>query len=414
MPPEQLQRLALATAIGLLIGVQRGWQERDAQDGSRVAGIRTFTLIAMLGGICGLSSRGALPLLGLCLIGFALPYGWFEARQARLRGSVSATGFITGLLTFAIGAYAVLGDVTVAVAAGVAATVVLAERQAMHAFLRGITWIELRAGLILLVMTAVLLPVLPDRAVDPWGALNPYQIWLMTVLSGSVFYGGYIAMRLAGERKGLLFAGIMGGIATSTTVTWTFARMVRQDPAVRAPVMTAILAAWIVSLVRMTVLAGAIAPAVAMTLAPSMGAAALVLLAGAGLSYRAARQAQAATLEMHDPLELSLILRFTAILVIIMLLAKWLSSNTGSLGLFALGGVSGILDVDPITLSMADAARGGLNIRTAAGAILAAAATNAIAKAVLAASFGGQRLGLVMGGLTLAALASGMLTYLLL
>lgn len=413
MPIELLQRLALAAAIGLLIGIQRGWQARDAEDGSRVAGIRTFTLIAMLGGVCGLLSRDALPLLGLCLIGFALPFGWFEWRRARMRGSVSATGFIAGLLAFILGSYAVLGDMTAAAAAGVAATAILAERQAMHSFLRGITWIELRAGLILLVMTAVLLPVLPNRTIDPWDAINPYQIWLMTVLAGAVFYGGYIAMRLGGKSKGLLFAGIMGGITTSTTVTWTFAQMVRKDPAVRAPVMTAILAAWIVSLLRMTVLAGAVAPPVALALAPSLGAAALVLLTGALMSYRAAARAQPSALTLRDPLELSLILRFTAVLVVIMLLAKWLSSSTGSLGLIALGGASGILDVDPITLSMADATRTGLDLRTAAGAILAAAATNAIAKAVLAASFGGRRLGVVMGGLTLAALVAGMLAYFL-
>ena len=412
MPTELLQRLALATAIGLLIGVQRGWQARDAEDGTRVAGIRTFTLIAILGGICGLLSRDALPLFGFCLLGFALPFGWFEWRNARLTGSVSATGLISGMLSFVLGAYAVLGDMTVAAAAGVAATAILAERQVMHSFLRGITWIELRAGLILLVMTAVLLPVLPNRTVDPWDAINPYQIWLMTVLAGSVFYGGYVAMRLVGESNGLLFAGIIGGIATSTTVTWTFARMVRQNPDVRAPVITAVLAAWIVSLLRMTLLAGAIAPPVALAMAPPLGAAALVLLAGGLTSYRAAARANPSPLALREPLDLSLILRFTAVLVSIMLLAKWLSTSAGPSGLLALGAVSGILDVDPITLSMADAARTGLDLRTAAGAILAAAATNAIAKAVLAASFGGRRVGVMMGGLTLAALTAGTLTYL--
>src|SRR6185369_424117 len=137
---------------------------------------------------------------------------------------------------------------------------ILAEREIMHAFLRRLTWVELRAALLLLVMTVVLLPLLPDRNVDPWNALNPHQIWLMTVLVGAVSYAGYIAVRIAGERRGLLFAAMAGGIASSTTVTWTFARLVKRSPAALPEVMAAILAAWIVSLLRMTAIAVVIAP----------------------------------------------------------------------------------------------------------------------------------------------------------
>ena len=227
---ELLQRAGLAAAIGLLIGIERGWQEREARDGARVAGIRTFTLIGALGGICGLYAGPQVIGLGLCFLAFALPFGLFEWRRAEQAGSVSATDLVTGLLTFALGAFAAEGNMAVAAAVGVAAAAILAERQMMHEFLRRLKWMELRAGLLLLVMTVVLLPVLPDRTVDPWNALNPHQIWLMTVLVGAVSYGGYIAVRIAGERKGLLYAAIMGGVASSTTVTWMFARLARRNP----------------------------------------------------------------------------------------------------------------------------------------------------------------------------------------
>src|SRR3569833_2342941 len=124
-------------------------------------------------------------------------------------------------------------------------TAVLSERSILHGFLKGLRWEELRGALILLVMTAVLLPVLPNRTVDPWHALNPHEIWLMTVLVGVTCYGGYAAVRLGGPHKGLLFGGIAGGIATSTTVTWTFARLAGRNPALKADVLAAILAAWV-------------------------------------------------------------------------------------------------------------------------------------------------------------------------
>ena len=140
-----LQRVALAAAIGLLIGIERGWQARQMRNGMRVAGIRTFTLIATLGGLCGLLPGDAT--LGLALAGFALPFGLFEWRRAGLNNSRSATDFIAGLLTFILGAYAVRGSMAVAGAAGVLTAAVLAERKVLHSFLLRLKWTELRAAL---------------------------------------------------------------------------------------------------------------------------------------------------------------------------------------------------------------------------------------------------------------------------
>ena len=407
MDLELLQRAGLAAAIGLLIGIERGWQEREARDGARVAGIRTFTLIGFLGGIAGLLPGDIT--LGLALLAFALPFGYFEWQRASQSGSVSVTGFIAGLATFALGAYATRGNMAVAAAGGVVMAAVLAERQVMHSFVQRLTWVELRAALLLLVMTVVLLPVLPDRALDPWGALNPHQIWLMTVLVGAVSYAGYIAVHVAGERRGLLFAGIAGGVTTSTTVTWTFARLVRRNPAATWEVMTAILAAWVMSLWRVTALAATIAPPILSTLAPAMAAASAPLLVGAALAYRAAEKGESEGLKLSDPVELSLMLRFALLLAGIMVLAKLLSNGEGEL--FALAGVSGLLDVDPITLSMARESTTGLSQFIAVSTILIACASNALAKSVLAVIFGGWRLGLWLSGLAVLGAGAGALAF---
>src|ERR1019366_3200972 len=140
---EILQRAGLSVAIGLLIGVERGWQQRQEKDGGRVAGIRTYTLIGALGGLCGLLAHAsALSILGYCFLGFALPFGLFEWRHMQATGNFSATNLVAGLLTFILGAYAALGDMALAAAASVTAAAILAERQYMHAFVRHLKWTE--------------------------------------------------------------------------------------------------------------------------------------------------------------------------------------------------------------------------------------------------------------------------------
>jgi uncharacterized membrane protein (DUF4010 family) len=407
MLDPDLQRAGLAVFIGLLIGIERGWQERQARDGSRVAGIRTYTLIGTLGGICGFLTRFSPWAIGLCFLAFALPFGFLEWRKIRSSNNFSATNLIAGLLTFALGAYATAGNMTVAAAAAVVTAAVLAERRVLHGFLRQLRWVELRGALVLLVMTVVLLPVLPDRTIDPWGAINPHQIWLMTVMVGAICYAGYIAIRLAGPHKGLLFGGLMGGLATSTTVTWTFARMAQRNPGLKADVLAAVLGAWIVSLLRMTALAVVIAPILLQPLAAPVGAAAAVLLVAAAFAYRFAARSEPHALALDNPVELSLMLRFCLLLVAIMLLAKLATAHQG--GLLALGGLSGLLDVDPITLAMARLADSGSSVQLAAETILIAALANGVAKTVLAFGFGGWRLGLILGAAALmAALAGGL------
>jgi uncharacterized membrane protein (DUF4010 family) len=404
MTTETLGRAVLAAAIGLLIGLERGWQLRAEEDGKRVAGIRTFTLIGLAGGICGLLSRSLSPqVLAFCVAAFTISFALFELQHMRLTRTYSATDLMAGFVTFLLGAYAVLGSTAIAAACGVIAALVLAERNVLHAFVRRLTWPELRATLLLLVMTVVLLPVLPDRAIDPWGAVNPHQIWLMTVLIAAVNFGGYACMRLAGARRGLLFAGVAGGLVSSTTVTWTFARMARKNPPMLAEVMAAILGAWIVSLLRMGAIAIAIAPAAAPQLLPALAGPALLLLAPAGLAYIRAGRTPDGQLPLANPLELASVLKFGLLLSTIMVVAKLVGTSFGGAGLSALSAVSGLLDVDPITLSMAESMRAGMAIHMASGVILIAAFANGVAKSTLAYIFGGWKAGTI---LTLAMLAA--------
>lgn len=242
---DLFQRLALALAIGLLVGIERGWREREGPSGSRVAGIRTFALIGLLGGIWGaLYPVTGGPALGFGALGFAIGFTVFQWRESVAENNFSATALIAGLVTFALGVYAVLGNMAAAGAAGVVTFALLAEREALHEFLKKVTWQELRAALLLLAMSFVLLPILPNEPVDPWGAINPYVLWLMTILIAAISYGGYIATRLAGARRGLFYAGAVGGLISSTTVTLVYSQRARKDPALVSQTAPGIVASW--------------------------------------------------------------------------------------------------------------------------------------------------------------------------
>src|SRR5512135_1835287 len=311
-----LERLLLALAIGLLIGVERGWQDRAVKDGSRAAGVRTYALIGLLGGLSALLSAFAGNFfLGSALLAFAASLALFEWREAQVSKSASATGLIAGLLAFVLGAYAVLGDMVVAGASGIAATVILAERQVLHAFVANLKWTELRSALLLLVMSFVLLPLVPDRPVDPWGALNPRQLWLMVVVIAALSYVGYICVRLAGERAGLIYAAAAGGMVSSTTVTWTYARLSHSQPQSSMPLVAGVTTAWAVSLLRMSLIAIFLAPALAWPLLSILTLPILFLVGVDALMYRrSASTSEKSPLDLRDPFELGEVLKFGALL----------------------------------------------------------------------------------------------------
>ena len=393
-----LERLLLALAIGLLIGVERGWQERDVRDGGRAAGVRTYALIGLLGGICALLSPlvGNL-FLGAALLAFAASLALFEWREAAANNSASATGLIAGLITFVLGAYAVLGNMVVAGASGIAATVILAERATLHAFVANLKWVELRSALLLLVMSFVLLPLAPDRVIDPWGALNPRQLWLMIVIIAALSYVGYICVKLAGDRAGLLYAAAAGGLVSSTTVTWTYARLARQQPQSSMPLVAGVAVAWTVSLLRMSAIAIVLSPGLAWPLLSVLLVPVLFLLGLAALMFRrSAKVSEGTPLQLTDPFKLTEVLKFGALLATVTLAAKLAGTGTQQLGLIPLAAVSGFVDVDPITLSVSRLAGGTVSLAFAATVILVAAAANLLCKTALAIALGARAFALYL------------------
>lgn len=402
-------RLAIALSIGLIIGLERGWRTRTDDDHQRAAGLRTFALSGLLGGLAGMLGQqlGGV-VLGLAFLGYSAAFTAFHWLEARAEQNLSATSVVAGMATFMLGALAVVGDLTATIAGAVGMAVLLALREQLHRWVATLTWPEIRAGLTLLAMTFLLLPILPNRTIDAWGAINPYQIWLLTVLIAAVSFSGYVAVRIFGDRLGVIVAAIAGGLASSTATTVTLARLARSHPGSESLLAAGILAAGLVMLVRVAVVVMALNPALFQPLLWPLVCGGSVMLIGSGIALlMRGDAAEQANLNIKNPLELAPALKMAALITVIMLASRLLQQHFGNAGVFATAGISGLADVDAVVISMAQMAAGVLDPQVAVQAILLAVAANTLVKAVLAGSAGGTKLGLHIGLINTAATAAG-------
>ncbi|MGR9173375.1 MgtC/SapB family protein [Rhizobium sp. KDH_Rht_773_N] len=415
MTTEAFQRLSLALAIGILVGIERGWQEREAAAGERVAGIRTYGLSSFLGGLCGFIQPVTGPILPTAVfVFFCITILVFSSMQVARDKDFSATAAIAAITVFVLGFSAVVADMTTTAAAAVAITVLLAAREPLHGFLRRLTWLELRAALILLTMTVVILPILPDAPIDPWQAINPFELWMLTILVGAVSFAGYILIRIGGARAGILLTGASGGIVSSTALTLSFARQSVQVPALSSLLSAGAMLAGAVSLTRALLICGVVAPAVLRELAPLLAPAAAVFVIGGGLAGALRRPDNSPDFSPRNPLEVMVALRFALVLAVVTILTRATLVVFGTQSLPVLAFVTGLGDLDAITLSVAKLTSIQLPAEVAARAIAVAAFANLLAKAVLAAVTGSLayalRLAAATAGAALAAFAGFLLT----
>lgn len=407
MPFDELAlRLGLALAIGFIIGLERGWKVRGEEEGRRAVGLRTLSLVGLLGGVLGVLSLGGDRLLiasGLLVTGGTLAA--FIWRAGAAEKDLSATSLVASILTFVLGAYAVLGDPAVAAGASVATVLLLAHKKLLHGWLERLSWMELRSGLILGAMTFIALPLLPNRAIDPWDAVNPYEIWLMTILIAAISFAGYVAVKVAGPKRGLTLAAALGGLVSSTAVTLSLARLVRRNDSHLRLLAGGILASGCVMMLRVIVIAGLINRELAIAIAPILLAAtAITGVVGLFLvrSDPDTSPQGAKGFELQNPFDLPQVLRFGGLLAVIMFATVVVRREFGQPGLLGLSALSGLADVDALTLSVAKL---GEVSPLAIHAILITVAVNSIAKAIYAWIAGGSKLGLMLLAATGAAIA---------
>ena len=282
---ETLLNLGLALALGLLVGVERGWQEREAAEGSRLAGIRTFGLIGLLGGLWELLGRGSGEIvLGIAFLAFVVLMSAAHVAEARASHDYGVTTLIAALITFALGALSVRGEHAVAATAAVLTTIILSLKPILHRWLRRIEQQELTAALKLLLISVVILPILPDRGYGPWQALNPHELWWLVILIAVISFAAYCAVKIAGPERGILLAGFLGGLVSSTAVSLHLARLAAQGIQ-RNIIAAGVLVASATMFVRVLVLTAVLNPGLAKSLSLPTLAMAIWLFVAARPEY---------------------------------------------------------------------------------------------------------------------------------
>jgi len=402
---DTLLNLGLALALGLLVGIERGWQERDAAEGNRVAGIRTFGLVGLLGGLSQLLAGTAGDvLLGLVFLAFALLMAVAHAIEARVTKDYGVTTLVATLITFILGALSVRGQHSVAASGAVVTAVILSLKPLLHHWLERIEPKELAAALKLLLISVVILPVLPDEGFGPWQALNPYELWWLVVLIATLSFAAYCAIKIAGAGRGILLTGFLGGLVSSTAVTIHLSRLASKG--VEQKILAAgILVASATMFLRILFVTALLNPALSQSLSLPMAAMALCFFGAAAVNARKRGQIAPDAFKMHNPVELRQALQFALLLAVILLATKAVQAWLGEAGIFLLAIISGVGDVDAITISLSRWAANDAAIRSATIAVLAAAMVNTVTKAVLTAVLGGYRIGVRVAG----AMAGGLL-----
>jgi uncharacterized membrane protein (DUF4010 family) len=405
-----------ALLIGALIGIERE-KRKAGEDESHIAGLRTFIVIALIGAIAGWldASLEVSWILPVALLAVSLQVVAGYVLDARARpDSLGITTETAAIAVFMLGVMSTHGYREIAVALAIALTAVLAYKQPLHGLVGKIGWDDLYAGVRLLIATFIVLPLLPDRTIDPWDALNPYSLWLLVLLISGLSLVGYVGTRVLGTGKGTLITGLAGGLVSSTAITLSFARQSRDDqrPAKSYALAAGMLIAWgimfgrviaEVLVVNRALLSAVLVPFVVMSLAAGI-AAWFFMRRGAASESEAAPE-----VSLKNPFSLTEAakfgLLFAAVLLVVALVQQYLPEQ----GLYMVAALAGLTDVDAITLSMAEYAKTG-NPTVAVNSIVIAALTNTLVKCGLAASLGGPTLRRPIMIATGAVVASGLVT----
>lgn len=419
---EPLVSLGLALAVGLLIGFERE-QSATADGGppAYVGGARTYPLVALVAAVASLLSR---PFgVGVLLVAFAglcafLVIAYLD--NVRREHDHGLTSEVAVILTFLLGALATTEGVVeplsrrVLVLLGVAVVVsiFLSIKPRLHDLLHHATRQDVYATLKFLLVTIVVLPLLPGEPIPYLEGITPFRIGLMVVLIATVGFVGYVLVRALGAGRGLVLTGLVGGLVSSTAVTLSSAARAREHPHLAGACALAVVSASAVMFARVVAIVAVAHPPLVPSLALPLGLMGLVAAVTTFVSWRRAGGApKDGEVAVRNPFELGSALKFGLLFVVVLVISKMATRHFGAGGSYFAGLLAGTTDVDAITLSMAELAKGGLETNVAVTTIVLGAASNTIVKGALAATLGGWALGrrvLLSFALTILAGAAGL------
>jgi uncharacterized membrane protein (DUF4010 family) len=409
MNASDMTALVVAALGGAAVGLERQWSGHAEGPTARFAGIRTFAMLGALGGLSGwlLSSGGALVAGVLLSGGVAITVAAYVAAS---RQEIDGTTEVAALVVMAAGALAGMGQLRVASGIVAVEVLLLVEKSRLHSLVRRIDDVELRAGVRFAVMALVILPLLPEGPYPPFGSVRPRQLWMLVLFFSGLSFLGDMLSRVVGPHSGALVSGAIGGLISSTNVTFTFARSSRQDPShSRSLAFGAIAANAILYprvLTAVAVLNGALLPVLVPFVAAPALAAGIVAAVGAKIHPAEGERGRAT---MRNPLQLSAALRMAALFQVVLVIVRLAQNTWGRSGVLTTAAALGLTDVDALTVSMTKGVADTLTMQTAALAIAVGILANNGLKAGIALLLGERQFRtIVVGTLGLMIVASAL------
>ena len=399
MVPDALQPLALALGLGLLVGLQREWA------GGHSIGIRTFPLVAAFGCLCGLLAEawGAIVLAaGLVLLGALLAVSHLvrENRATERSDDDDAseppglTTEIAAALIFVVGAVLAAGHTELGLAAGGALAVLLHWKQPLHHFVDRVGRNDLTAIIRWVLISLVILPVLPNRTFGPYDTINPFEIWTMVVLIVGISVVSYLAAKFIGARKGTVLGGLLGGLISSTATSVTYARRARESASSAPLGAFVVLVASAVVFVRVAIEVAVVAPSILPRVLPQFAVMTAIMAAIAGVAWIHARGSEPETPEPKDPSELQSAMVFGGLYAVVLIAVAATEQHFGGEGLYVVAAISGLTDMDAITLSTAKMiTEERISLDTGWRMMVIGALANNVFKGVVVAALGGAAIG---------------------
>ncbi|MBL0173401.1 MAG: MgtC/SapB family protein [Gemmatimonadaceae bacterium] len=400
--------LLVAALVGMAVGLEREWSGHTTGPDARFAGLRTFTLLGAIGGFGGWFIRLNQPVIAGCVIGGAILFiAIAYAATMRRPGTTSdGTTEVAAMLVVATGIASGTGSRTLAAAVGALAVLLLAEKSALQRWLQRIDAAELRATLQFAVLALVVLPILPAGAYGPYGAFQPRQLWSVVLLFSALNFAGYIARRLVGETRGLGITGLLGGMVSSTAVTFTFSRRSRHEAALALPLAFGVVAACTVLLPRVLIMASVLQPGMLVELLPLLAPAFVAGVVVLAVAYWRERETRplptAATASgqstvapadraLPNPLALGTSVQMAIAFQFVLFIIAWVHATIGSPGVLASAALLGLTDMDALTLSMSRLADDAAQRHVAGLAIAIGVIANSLLKTVFVVVLGSER-----------------------
>ena len=383
MTIDQIAPLAIAALGGAVVGLERQWSGHAAGPRARFGGIRTFTLLGLLGGIAGQILAGGAPTLAAVLTagGVALVVAAYVAAS---RSDIDGTTEAAALVVLAAGVLAGSGNMVLA--SGLAATtgLLLVEKSRVHTMVAAIDGEDLRAGIRFAAMAVVVLPLVPLGPFGPGIGVRPRELWMLVLFFSGLSFAGHVARKALGDRHGLTAAGAIGGLVSSTNVTLTFARASRDDAALAGPLALGAVAANLVLFPRVLGATAVLNPALAQVLWPWLLPPLAVAAAITAWGFRRSACTAPAPAVTANPLRVRAAVQMALLFQLVLYGVDAAQTWFGSAGLFASAAALGLTDVDALTVTMArgTAARAGLD--AAARAIAVGVLANTVLKAAIA------------------------------